>query len=60
MTGTSFLISSGPMTRESTPWILFTSARQRIVRSELSLWARVMWPRCENMTLKFNSPASRW
>ena len=59
MTGTSFLISSGPITSESTPWSLLTSARQRMVRSELSLWARVRWPRWENMTLKFSSVARR-
>ena len=35
--GTRRAISSGPITRESTPEILFTSARQRIVRSEVSL-----------------------
>ena len=49
--GASFLISAGPITSDSTPWTLFTSARQRIVRSELSLCASVRWPRCENITL---------
>ena len=49
------MISSGPMTPESTPSSLLTSARQRIVRSELSLWARVRWPRWANIALKLRS-----
>ena len=57
MYGTSRLISSGPMTSESTPWSLFTSARQRMVRSDPSLWASVRWPRRANITLKFRSAA---
>ena len=49
--GASRLISAGPITSESTPSTLFTSARQRIVRSDASLWASVRWPRWENITL---------
>ena len=44
-------ISPGSMTSESTPCSLLTSARQRMVRSEESLCARVRWPRRENITL---------
>ena len=53
--GASFFTSSGPITVESTSWSLLTSARQRIVRSALSVWARVMWPRSLNITLRFRS-----
>ena len=49
--GTSRLISAGSMTSESTPCSLLTSARQRMVRSEESLWASVRCPRRENITL---------
>ena len=56
--GASRLTSAGPITSESTPWTLFTSARQRIVRSDASLCASVRWPRCENITLKSRSAAS--
>ena len=55
MKGTSLLISAGPMTSDSTPTSLFTSARHRIVRSEESLWASVRCPRWENITLKLSS-----
>ncbi len=51
MYGTSDLMSSGPMTSESMPSSLLTSARQRIVRREPSLCASVRCPRWENMTL---------
>ncbi|HEY5985198.1 MAG TPA: hypothetical protein VIV12_02265 [Streptosporangiaceae bacterium] len=47
----SCLISAGPITSESTPATLFTSARHRIVRSDASLCAGVKCPRCENITL---------
>ena len=53
--GASFLISSGPITLESMPWSLFTSARQRMVRRAESVWARVRCPRSENMMLMFRS-----
>ena len=56
--GASFLTSSGPITLESMSWSLLTSARQCIVRNDASSCARVMWPRCSNMTLKFRSTAS--
>ena len=39
--GDELRTSSGPMTSESTPSILLTSARQRMVRKALSVWARV-------------------
>ncbi len=45
------------MTSESTPHTLLTSARQRMVRKEESLWASVRCPLRENITLKFRSAA---
>jgi len=49
------LISSGPITDESIPSSLFTSARHAIVRNDASECAKVRCPRCENMMLKFKS-----
>ena len=55
--GAIFLISSGPITLELTPWSLFTSARQFMVRRAPSVWASVRWPRSLNITLMFKSVA---
>ena len=40
-------INSGPTTSLSMPRCLFTSARQRWVRSDAGEWASVKWPRSE-------------
>ena len=53
--GVSFLISAGVITDELMPCSLLTSARQFIVRSAESVWARVRWPRSLNITLRFKS-----
>ena len=49
--GASRLTSAGPITSESTPSTLFTSARHRMVRNDASLCASVRCPRWENITL---------